>query len=198
MTVDMSLLCTEALHTYHYRKGNVFPRSSYYNSSCLFPCPSPLSGSSVGRGTCVLLLLLGRTRGGFFCDRRCSCVSNTFALFRISAVSITGSRFNGTLFCFSTRSFSHVSCSFNVFSSSSSSALVYRPVVPARSSAVRLSSASVKNKRVRQFHIWLIFSACGNSSISLMRCTIGRSNALKRTVSAAYPNRNLECDPLQR
>jgi len=170
----------------------LYSQGHYYNSSCLLDpslpdWPSPLRGSSVCTGTCVLVLLLGRARGGFFWTRRCKCVSNVLARFRISPVSTRGSWFTGMCFRFSTHSCSHVSCAFNAFSSSSSSVLVYRPVVPARSSAVRFSRASPKNKRVCQFHIWLLFSACGNSSISLMRWTIGRSSVLNRTVSAMYP-----------
>ena len=49
---------------FHY--GILFPGSLHYNSSCLLDPSLPDPGSSVCSGTCVLLLLLGRTRGGFF------------------------------------------------------------------------------------------------------------------------------------
>jgi hypothetical protein len=57
--------------------------------------------------------------------------------------------------------------------------------------------------RVFQFHIWLVFNACGNSSISLTRCTIGRSNALinregPKKISIAFTLYYLRNHPLQR
>lgn len=112
----------------------------------------------------VVVFLMGL--GAFRFHSFINCVSSTFARAFISVVSITGSSFALTPFCFSTQVLNHVSCSFSVFSSASSSSFVYFVGKSAANSAVRFCRASVMKSRVLQFHFWLLFSVCGNASIS--------------------------------